>query len=185
MKNSLISLSQIFTGVYCKTTIDGDLVYLQTRNFDEKGNLEMELYKDILTDEINKKHLLKEGDVLFAAKGEKNFATLYKNYGFPAVASTSFFVIRLKDDRIEPEFLTWFLNQPNTMNYLKSRAAGSSIPSISKKVLENLEIPLLDKKKQYLIMKIDDLQKRKKEIRQQVDYLENQIIDQNLLDLLK
>ena len=40
-------------------------------------------------------HILRQGDVLFAAKGTKNFAALYESKYHTAVASTSFFVIRV------------------------------------------------------------------------------------------
>jgi restriction endonuclease S subunit len=124
--------------------------------------------------------LLKKGDVLFAAKGSKNFAAWYENDKMPAVASTSFFVIRLIDNNILPGYLTWFLNHPDTQTLLKGQARGSSIASISKAVLSELEIPIPSTQKQELILRIFKLRNRERNLKQQIETL-REIEIQNLL----
>lgn len=126
------------------------------------------------------KHLLKKGDVLFAAKGSKNFAAWYDNDKIPAVASTSFFVIRLIDQNVLPGYLTWFLNHPDTQILLKGQARGSSIASISKAVLSELEISIPSIQKQELILRIFKLRNKEKNLKQQIEEL-REIEIQNLL----
>src|SRR5690606_17499945 len=118
----------------------GELVYLQAKHFDENGQVYSTLHPDLMAKDISEKHLLKGGDVLFAAKGTKNFAAVYENHNAPAVASTSFFVLRLTEKKILPEYLAWFLNSHFTQTLLKAQAIGTSIPSISKQVLGDMEI---------------------------------------------
>jgi hypothetical protein len=63
--------------------------------------------------------MLKDGDVLFAAKGTKNFAAVFENHNEPSVASTSFFVIRPTDKKVLPQYLAWFLNNYTYTNIIE------------------------------------------------------------------
>ena len=74
--------------------------------------------------------MLRHGDVLFAAKGTKNFAAWFEKTNQPAVASTSFFVIRVQENfsnKFLREFLVWLINHPTSQKFLKGNAIGSSI----------------------------------------------------------
>ena len=91
MKKILKDIATIQTGIFGKTESKGDIVYLQAKHFSETGQLHTILHPDLKADNITDKHLLRTGDVLFAAKGTKNFAAVFENHNEPAVASTSFF----------------------------------------------------------------------------------------------
>lgn len=184
MKKQLKNIANIQTGVFAKPVSVGEVVYLQAKHFDEYGELKAILHPDLKADTISEKHLLKHGDVLFAAKGTKNFAAWYEHKNQAAVASTSFFVIRINDTfkkLILPEFLVWFINNPQTQSLLKGKAMGSSIASISKPVLEELEILLPTIEKQSLILKIQNLQEKEKELKRKTDILKEQLIQQRLI----
>lgn len=162
-------------------------MYLQAKHFDENGQLNSVLYPELLSDNGTMKHLLKHGDVLFAAKGSKNFATWYENKNQPAVASTSFFVIRILEnyhDKILPEYLVWFINNPNTQKLLKDKAIGSSIVSISKSVLEDLEISIPDLATQKNIIKISRLRNTEKKLIKQIGNLREKQIQQTLFQFI-
>lgn len=185
MKAVLKHITSIQTGVFAKPIQKGDVVYLQAKHFDESGELAETLYPDLDLDSKIEKHLLKKGDVLFAAKGSKNFATWYENEKIPAVASTSFFVIRLIDNNVLPGYLTWFLNHPDTQILLKGQARGSSIASISKAVLSELEIPVPSIQKQELILRIFKLRNMERNLRQQIENLREIEIQNSLINAIK
>ncbi|HBF19155.1 MAG TPA: hypothetical protein DDW81_03600 [Cryomorphaceae bacterium] len=87
------------------------------------------------------KHLLKSGDVLLSNKG-LNFTThLYKGKQ-AAVATSSFFILSPEPDKLRSEYLYWYLQQPATIKILQSMMSGSTVLSLSKSSLENLEVPL-------------------------------------------
>ena len=134
---------------------------------------------------ISEKHLLKEGDVLFAVKGNKNFLTVFENHNEAAVASTSFFVIRITDKKIEPHYLVWLLNSHSIQKELKGQALGTSIPSISKQVLENLEIsvPRIDTQK--IILQITELRNREKTLKQKIETLRDNQIQKQIFNIIK
>lgn len=185
MKQILKHIALIQTGLFAKSIAEGDIVYLQAKHFDEAGNLRSSLHPDIKADYITEKHLLRTGDILFAAKGTKNFATVFENHNKPTVASTSFFVIRLTQKNVNPHFLVWYLNHPSTQKLLKGKAIGTSIVSISKAVLEEMEIPVPDIKTQKTILQIAKLRNEEINLKQQIELLREKQIQQEIINVIK
>ena len=178
MKTLIKDITNIQTGLFAKPAGIGELVYLQSKHFDEYGQLHSVLHPDVVAEGISEKHLLKNGDVLFAAKGTKNFAAVFENHNEPSVASTSFFVIRPEDKKVLPQYLAWFLNNHTTQTLLKGQAIGTSIPSISKQVLENLEIPVPNIEIQKAILQITKLRNKEKSLKQKIETLREKQIQQ-------
>lgn len=80
------------------------------------------------------------GDVLVAARGSRNYAVQVDqsltSTGKQAVAAPHFFVIRLKNKEILPEFMVWLLNQAPLQRYFEQNAEGTLTKSIRRSVLE-------------------------------------------------
>jgi restriction endonuclease S subunit len=68
---------------------------------------------------------------------------------------------------------------------LKKNSIGSSIPSIPKSVLEDLEIPVVSIEKQKQILKISELKQKEKQIREKLAELKTKFIEQKLLESIK
>lgn len=185
MKTLIKDITNIQTGLFAKPAGIGELVYLQSKHFDEYGQLHSVLHPDLVAEGISEKHLLKDGDVVFAAKGTKNFAAVFENHNEPSVASTSFFVIRPIDNKVLPQFLAWFLNNPVTQTLLKGQAIGTSIPSISKQVLENMEITVPSIETQKTILQITKLRNKEKSLKQEIETLREKQIQQQIINAIK
>jgi restriction endonuclease S subunit len=185
MKVTLKDITNIQTGLFAKLLGEGDVIYLQVKHFDEEGKLQSALHGDLLSAYVSEKHLLKDGDVLFAAKGTKNFAAVFENHNQPSVASTSFFVIRLADKKVLPQYLAWYLNNHTTQTLLKGQAIGTSIPSISKQVLENLEITVPNIEIQRAILQITKLRNKEKSLKQKIEALREKQIQQQIMNAIK
>lgn len=181
MRAQISHIVNIQTGFFAKPEENGDVVYLQAKHFDENGNLQAELYRDIKSDKITSRHMLKVGDVLFAAKGTKNFAAVFEKHNLPAVASTSFFVLRIAEPNVLPEYLAWFLNHPTTQVLLKNKARGTSIPSIRKTDLDEMEITIPSIEKQKLTVKLTMLANEEVAIRYQIANLKKKFIEQEII----
>jgi len=185
LKTNLKQIASIQTGLFAKPVAKGDIVYLQAKHFDENGQLKTLLHPDLKADTITDKHMLRHGDVLFAAKGTKNFAAWFESKNQPSVASTSFFVLRITDKIILPQFLVWFLNHPSTQEILKRTARGTSIPSIRKTVLEELEISIPNIETQEAILKITQLRNAEKKLKKEIESLREQQIQQLIINSIK
>jgi restriction endonuclease S subunit len=181
----LENIASIQTGVYARPLKHGEIVYLQSKHFNENGALAQSLYPDLDKNTINPRHILKAGDVLFAAKGFKNFAAVYEAHNPPAVASTSFFVIRLENNQVLPEYLAWFMNHPETQKKLKLEAKGSAIVSIPKTELEDLDIEVPPLQTQEYILKLDKLRKEERRIKSELEDLQERYIQQLLIKAVK
>jgi len=184
LKTLIKDITHIQTGLFAKPSGIGELVYLQSKHFDEYGQLLSALQPDLMAKGISEKHLLKDGDVLFAAKGTKNFATVFENHNEPSVASTSFFVIRPTDKKLLPQYLAWVLNSHLTQTVLKGQAIGTSIPSISKQVLENLEIAVPSIETQKAILQITKLRNKEKLLKQKIEVLRDKCFNQQLFQAM-
>ncbi|MDD5770409.1 MAG: hypothetical protein PHE25_05560 [Candidatus Gracilibacteria bacterium] len=79
MKNKVKDIAVVQTGVFLRTGKKGNVTYLQAKHFNDYGDLRESLIPDLKQEEISKKHLLQDGDILFSAKGTRNFATVYRS----------------------------------------------------------------------------------------------------------
>ena len=155
----LNNIATIQTGVFAKTTPNPNALYLQQSDFDGNGELRNTTQPTIIV--ANQKHLLTAGDLLLASKGNNNMCVIVPEIEQKCVASPSFLVIRLHDkSAILPEFVAWYLNLPTVQNTLAAQARGTSIMSISKATLGELEIPIppIDRQRKYI--ELATLQKR-------------------------
>jgi hypothetical protein len=70
LKTKLKHIASIQTGFFAKPKTNGEVVYLQAKYFNEAGELISTFHPDLKADDISEKHLLRHGDVLFAANHE-------------------------------------------------------------------------------------------------------------------
>ena len=93
---------------------------------------------------------LQDGDVLFAARGGRNYAVCLAQVPAATVCAQYFFVLRLKTDLLLPEFLAWTINRAPCQRYLTRLAEGSDQLSIRRPVLEDLPVAVPDLARQRL-----------------------------------
>ena len=178
----LKDIVEIFSGIYAKDLPGGEIACLQV--------------KDLLVSspeamasriECTKKtdgYLLKRGDLLFAGKGTTYLCKLFE-WDFPAVPSTTLYSMRLKSDKVTPEYLCWYLNHPSIVAAVKAAQVGSGTPLIRKPTLENLEIIVPSREKQRLVVELAALQKHESEILNAIAEKRMQLINQILINGLK
>lgn len=172
-------IANIFSGIYERTDPNGDIIYLQTK--DCSDSIVTKYASRVFLTPKAQKNLLQNNDILFACKGT-NYLCLTYNQEEDAVASTSFFVIRVKSDKVLPEYLCWFLRQPATKNYFKTFQTGSATPLIRKQNVDELEINIPELHTQTLIVKIDKLSKREKHLQETIIKRKELIIKQLLMN---
>jgi len=80
------------------------------------------------------------------------------------MVTNHFFILKLKSNLVDTEYLRWYLNHNDARRYFITKTGIALIPTITKKILEELEIPVPDKNTQKAIVEIDRLLKREKKI---------------------
>ncbi|MFA6962932.1 MAG: restriction endonuclease subunit S [Opitutaceae bacterium] len=104
--------------------------------------------------------ILEDGDVVFLAKGARNFAAVVHDLPSPCLAASYFFVLR-PNSKILPNYLVWFLNQSISRQYfLKFATTGAHMPIIRRDVLMEMEIPVPSLATQQRIVEVDALAQR-------------------------
>lgn len=148
MNKALKDIAQIKTGYPGQPEKDGTIPFLQLRQFNEDGIMVINNAELIKLDEKSQPHVLRNGDVLLVAKGNRLFASVFTNEYTPTVASSSFFVITPNTKFVYPDYLSAILNAPQIKTSLLQLGGGTNIFSIRKSELGAFEIPLLPMAKQ-------------------------------------
>lgn len=186
MRIRIKDIAIIRSGAYIKEAMERNVFYLQVSDFSREDDAFI-LSKPLL--ELNAKtesHLLLEGDIVFAAKGMSNFGVVYKEEMGKAVASSSFLVIRITDyDLVLPDYLCWILNREDTLAFFKINAAGSSIPSISKTLIEEYIVDIPPVNIQKRIVEVARLQQREQQLYQSIATLRNKLVQKQLIEITK
>lgn len=185
MNKKLKEIATLTSGVYAKPDYSPDTLYLQAVHFSEFGVLDKLLKPQLKNEGKLANHLLKEGDVLFAAKDINNFGVVYHSKDGQAVASSSLIVIRIKlQHEITPEFLAWFLSNTPEISAFHRKQLGTTIPSISIKMLADIDVKIPSLEKQQLIIKIQQLRNKQRELAQQLETARENQVQQLLINAL-
>jgi len=160
-KYKLKDLTNINSGFSFRTKVQnnpsGNTFVIQMRDISaDRSGITNEPLK-INGEMIHKSHLLKNGDVLFVAKGAKNLAVCYDEQFKPAVAASAFFVIRIRDKNLISPYLCWYLNSVRVQTIIKGQSVGTYIPNVNKSTLAELEVIIPPIRTQEMIANIHNL----------------------------
>lgn len=184
MNFKLYQIANIFSGYSFRDKVEdnptGSVTVIQMKDLiNHYSEIGLDLVK-IASKDISDKHLLRKGDVLFVSKGSNNFALVYDGTN-KAIASSVFFVIRLKHIEIDPYFLAWYINQENAQAYLHTGKEGTGVTNINKATLENLEVEIIPLEKQQHLLTVHELWKHEKEISLALLEKKDKLIQQQLM----
>ena len=93
------------SGIYMKTDSQGEVRYLQVKDVNSENKLDYTQIATVINTGINDKHWLKNGDLLFAAKGGSNYCIQYEGTERSTIASSSFIIIRPVISNIIPALI--------------------------------------------------------------------------------
>lgn len=160
MKYKLKDICKISSGQTFREKIEnkpnGDVWVIQMKDLgNEYNNINSEPSK-VFRNEISTNQLLQKGDVLFLARGNNNKSFVF-DWDEPTVAVSVFFILRVQYDKIDPQFLSWFLNHPTTQNSFLGAQEGATVASIKKQFIDELEIELPEIAEQKKIARIHEL----------------------------
>lgn len=85
---------------------------------------------------------LRTGDVLLSKSGTIGKAGVVRNGALGAVAAGGLFVLRSDPDRLDPHFLSAYLDSSECRAWLDDKARGATIRHISRRVLDEMPVPV-------------------------------------------
>lgn len=175
MKTKLKNIVEIQFGLYQRPDKKGDTAYLQGRHFDSNGIFrEDEPLQFINYNQNMDKYILKDGDLLLAAKGIRNTASVFKSKLVlkvkldKAAASSTFFILRVDPQKISSEYLAFYLNLTKTQKFFQSRSTGTNVPSLKRNVLEEIEILIPSIEVQNKLIELKSLWEKEKQLTEEL-----------------
>ena len=168
MKASLGDISEIQVGYQSREGIrahpDGSHLLLQARDFNTLHEVDWSNLTRFTPAGSTAKSEIQQGDVLFLAKGQDNFACPVNRVTNHVLAANSFYIVRPDQGMILPEYLTWWLNQTPAQEYIKLNRSGSSLPFLSVSALSRLEVRIPPIKVQRKIGELELLRKKEADL---------------------
>ncbi len=163
MKKTIKSIADVRTGYQFRGKVvhddQGDIDVIQIKDIDE--------LQEIATDDLTtvslenpERHFVQPGDVLFLSRGHRMYGTIVPELRRPTVASSYFFVLNTKKDKVCPRYLAWFLNEPGFQRRVHSLVRGSHMPLISRTDFIALQVDIPDLHTQQKIARINELMLR-------------------------
>lgn len=179
MKKKIKDIAEIQIGYQFRgrmeTTPDGTHSVIQIKDFDELQNIQTaDLYKVNLKSDAER-YIVNKGDILFLARGQRNYAFPIKDIPSNTIAASYFFILRLINKDILPEYIAWYIKQAPAQEYLHNIARrGTHMPIVPKSSFENMMIDIPPLGVQAKIVKLDSLLEKER-------YLQNKLQEKRSL----
>jgi restriction endonuclease S subunit len=173
MKQKIKDIADIQIGYQFRGKIEADPKgthkVIQIRDFDELQNLQVTSLYKVTPKYDAERYLVNKGDILFLARGHRNYAIPIKNLLENTIAASYFFILRLKNDNVLPEYLAWFIKQSPAQAYLYNIARrGTHMPMVPKSAFENMPINIPDLKMQTTTIKLNSLLEKERSLMYQL-----------------
>ncbi len=85
---------------------------------------------------------LRIGDVLLSRSGTIGKVGIVRNGAVGAIAASGLYVLRADGTRLDPHYLTAYLDSNDCRAWLKDRASGAVIRHLSRRMIEEIPVPL-------------------------------------------
>lgn len=164
---------------------DGDVFAIQIRDITRDCRIDWEDAARIRLPEIAPSKFLREGEILFASRGTRHAAAFVDSPPGSAVAGVQFFIIRVKDREVDPEYLAWWLNQRRAQVHFHRSLEGTVAQVISKRSVEQtpVEIPAIELQRR--IIALHRLHREEKELRLRLEEKRDQLFEAAMLQALE
>ena len=138
------------------------------KSFDVDGWIDLKYLDNYKSTEIlDERYLTKENDILIRLSSPYTAIKITAGHsGF--VIPSLFAVIRVKKDSINPDYLTFMLNNENIKRSYFKNSMGLTIPMIRMQTIRATQIPLISGNKQFILSKIYNLMIKEKRLYQQL-----------------
>lgn len=188
MKTRLKDIVNIRTGYQFRgkvepTTEASGIPFIQIKDVDPDFGLDPSdvfcVNVDIKTsrDKVIEKYGVQTGDVLFLSRGAQLFATAVEPEIQATIATSYFFILRVRGETIAPGYLAWFMNHQRFQSRLAPFHQGSHIKTVSRTDLQDLEIKVPSLETQRKIAELQNLRRREMKLFHQIQFKRQQLLN--------
>ncbi len=181
MKLTIKDIAEIQMGYQFRGKVEtdpnGTHKVVQIRDFDGLLNLRVEGLVTVTPKGDTARYAVSQGDVLFLSRGHRNYAMPIKDRLENTIAASYFFILRIKTDRVLPEYLAWYINQTPAQEYLHNTARrGTHMPLVPLSAFADLVIEVPGIKTQSTIVELSKLMEREQILLDQLQEKRSQLI---------
>ncbi|MGN6545279.1 MAG: restriction endonuclease subunit S [Aureliella sp.] len=138
------------------------------------------------------RYRIQPGDLLFVSRGTTNVAVplvepFVKLAPFDwdnLIPAYVFYILRPDHERVLPEYLAWFINQPQAQEYLTRHSRGTLVKLLPKSVFEELEVLVPPLKIQQRIVELEHLRTREEFLLRKLTNARQRLIRQTCLEAI-
>jgi hypothetical protein len=181
LKIKLHNLADVQSGYQFRGRVEphpqGDISVIQVKDLRDDVVLHTDGLIKVKLDKDPAAYLVQEGDVLFLSRGHRLFATAITKPLHRAIVPGYFFIIRLRDSGVLPEYVAWYINQPPAQNRLKPSHAGTHMPIVPKSAFDELEIDVPPLNIQRAIVALDQLSRKERHLCAELEQIRRQMIE--------
>lgn len=186
---NVILIEGLFSGYSFREKIDpnpnGSIGVLQMKDIlADYSNFDYQSLDKVNEFQFKDKFFLNKGDIVFVSKGVNNFAIVIDQVNFPVIASATFFIIRVDEKKIIPEYLAWYMNQREAQNYFSEKKAGTYVPNLNKQDIMDLPLKVPPINIQKAIAKTAMLLSREITILERLKENRKELIQTQLINLI-
>ena len=163
---------------------DGEVKVIQMKDVSHEGGVDWSGLISTNLEGRRTPHWLEAGDIVFMARGNRNFAIYLEEVPVRVVCSPLFFHIHIRTQDILPEFLAWQINQGPAQSYFGRSRMGTHQMSIRRSTLEELPVSVLELDKQKAVIALDRLMKEEQRLCAQLASSREQMMNSLARDLL-
>ena len=164
----LKNVADIISGITFRSRIEvtpkGNIQVIQMKDLGDDNYVDVQNCLSINYPAPKFNQLAMIGDIIFRSRGQTNTAALLSEKIDNMVVAAPLFRIRPNKEKVIPEYLLWWINQPASQIFLNSRSKGSVVKMISKQGLEDLEVILPSLEQQKKIVEFYNLSKQEQRI---------------------
>lgn len=124
-----------------------------------------------------RRYLVSQGEVLFLSRGQRTCAVPILASLQDTIASYYFYILRLDTERVSPEYLAWFINQPTAQAFLERLQRGSHIQIIPKSAFEELEVIVPPLAMQRAIVELERSRQKEEHIMGRLVYARRRLVN--------
>ncbi|MCK9282742.1 MAG: restriction endonuclease subunit S [Rhodocyclaceae bacterium] len=163
--------------------LEGNAYALQIRDASPEGVADWAALTRTSLDGYKNIVWLRTGDIVFAARGQNNYALCLDEVPVPAVCSQYFFLLRVKSSALLPGFLAWQMNRQPAQRYFSQHAEGSDQIGIRRGILEALPIVVPSIERQQGIAALDKAAHEERKTLQALIRNREQLLDALAIEL--